>query len=137
MTVLPATSLRLWEKGDFKPRPEDIFQERLYAILWMRPKKEGRGYEYQFRSVTEADLERERIVEEYIAKNLAEWQDKGWIPDMRIEPGVETERLYRERGWTYWHHLFNPRQLMYFGSVKKALEEASRPSSLYVFLQRD
>ena len=128
--------LRLWEKGDFKPRPEDIFQERLYAILWMRPKKEGRGYEYQFRSVTEADLERERIVEEYIAKNLAEWQDKGWIPDMRIEPGVETERLYRERGWTYWHHLFNPRQLMYFGSVKKALEELSRPSSLYVFFAK-
>ncbi len=31
---------------------------------------------------------------------------------MRIEPGDETERLGRERGWTYWHHLFNPRQLL-------------------------
>lgn len=27
-----ANKLRLWEKSDFKPRPEDIFQERLYAI---------------------------------------------------------------------------------------------------------
>jgi putative DNA methylase len=24
--------LRLWEKSDFVPRPEDVWQERLYAI---------------------------------------------------------------------------------------------------------
>ncbi|AVX31523.1 putative DNA methylase [Carboxydocella thermautotrophica] len=111
--------LRLWEKDDFKPRPDDIFQERLYAIQWMRPKKKGKGYEYEFRSVMEADLERERIVEEYIAKNLAEWQDKGWIPDMRIEPGYNTRQPIWERGWTYWHHLFNPRQLLVAGLINK------------------
>jgi putative DNA methylase len=27
--------LRRWEKSDFKPRPDDIFQERLYAIQWI------------------------------------------------------------------------------------------------------
>jgi putative DNA methylase len=27
--------LRHWEKSDFKPRPDDIFQERLYAIQWI------------------------------------------------------------------------------------------------------
>lgn len=128
--------LRLWEKNDFKPRPDDIFQERLYAIQWMRPKKRGKGYEYEFRSVTEADLERERIVEDYIAQNLADWQDNGWIPDMRIEPGYNTRQPIWERGWTYWHHLFNPRQLMYFGLVKKALEELNSPSSLYVFFAK-
>ncbi len=32
--------LRMWEKSDFKPSPEDIFQERLYAVQWMRPKQE-------------------------------------------------------------------------------------------------
>ncbi|MBO9346161.1 MAG: DUF1156 domain-containing protein, partial [Chloroflexi bacterium] len=42
--------LRLWEKEDFKPRPDDIFQERLYCIQWMRPKPSGRGYEYEFRA---------------------------------------------------------------------------------------
>jgi len=104
--------LRLWEKHDFKPRPEDIFQERLYCIQWMRPRASGRSYEYEFRAVTEEDLARERIVEDYVAKHLAEWQEKGFVPDMRIEPGDETERLYRERGWTHWHHLFNPRQLL-------------------------
>jgi putative DNA methylase len=103
--------LRPWEIADFRPRPGDIFGERLYAIEWMRSKK-GRGEEYEFRSVTEADLERERAVEGYVASHLAEWQERGWVPDMRIEPGVETERLGRERGWTYWHHLFNSRQLL-------------------------
>ena len=27
--------LRLWEKSDFMPRPDDILQERLYAIQWI------------------------------------------------------------------------------------------------------
>jgi putative DNA methylase len=31
--------LRLWEKEDFDPRPEDIYQERLYCIQWMRKKE--------------------------------------------------------------------------------------------------
>src|SRR5262249_43547720 len=36
--------LRLWERSDFKPRPDDVFQERLYAVQWMRPKKKGKGF---------------------------------------------------------------------------------------------
>jgi putative DNA methylase len=116
--------LRLWEKSDFKPRPDDIFQERLYAVQWMRPKKKGKGFDYEFRSVTEDDLKRERIVEAYVGKHLVDWQAKGWIPDMRIEPGDETERLYRERGWTHWHHLFNPRQLLVAGIVRAHTQAA-------------
>jgi putative DNA methylase len=111
--------LRLWEKSDFKPRPNDIFQERLYAIQWMKQKKGGKRFEYEFRSVTTEDLQRERTVEDFVGKHLAEWQEKGWVPDMRIEPGVETERLYRERGWTHWHHLFNPRQLLVASLVNR------------------
>ena len=108
--------LRLWEKHDFKPRPDDIFQERLYCIQWMRPKKKGKGDDYEFRSVTAEDLERERIVEEFIAEHLADWQAKGWVPDMRIEPGgpprYQGLDLDQSAGWTHWHHLFNPRQLL-------------------------
>ena len=62
------------------PRPDDIFQERLYCIQWMRPKKKGKGDEYEFRAVTEDDLKRERIVEEFVAEHLADWQAKGWVP---------------------------------------------------------
>ncbi|MDI9549511.1 MAG: DUF1156 domain-containing protein, partial [Chloroflexota bacterium] len=113
-----ANRLRLWEKQDFRPRLDDIFQERLYAVQWMRPKKKGKKYDYEFRPVTEADLERERIVEEYVAMHLAEWQRQGWVPDMRIEPGDKTNEPIRTRGWTYWHHLFNARQLMGLGLMR-------------------
>jgi len=107
--------LRLWEQHDFKPREDDLFQERLYCVQWMRPKESGRTFEYEFRAVTAEDLERERIVEAYVAKHLAEWQAKGWVPDMRIEPGDKTDEPIRTRGWTHWHHLFNPRQLLVNG----------------------
>ena len=111
--------LRLWEKQDFRPRPDDIFQERLYCVQWMRPKKKGKGDAYEFRPVTPKDMERERVVEEFIAKHLADWQEKGWIPNMRIEPGYNTDQPIRERGWTHWHHLFNPRQLLVAGLVNQ------------------
>ena len=69
--------LRLWEKLDFIPRSDDLLQERLYCIQWMRPKKKGKGEEYEFRSVTEDDLRRDRIVQDYIAQHLADWQSAG------------------------------------------------------------
>ena len=104
--------LRMWEKGDFKPRSTDLYQERLYAIQWMRRTRRGRGEEYAVRPATPDDMERERIVEEYVALHLSEWQTSGVIPDMRIEAGVKTSEPTRTRGWTHWHHLFNPRQLL-------------------------
>lgn len=111
--------LRQWEKGDCKPRPEDIFQERLYCVQWMRTKKKGKGDEYEFRGVTAADLVRERTVESYVGEHLGEWQRLGWIPDTRIEPGDKTDEPIRTRGWTHWHHLFNPRQLLVAGLVNR------------------
>jgi len=111
--------LRLWEKTDFKPRPGDIFQERLYAVHWMRKRPNTKKFDYEFRSVGDADLKREKTVEDFIATHLDEWQEKGWLPDMRIEEGMETTRLLRERGWTHWHHLFSPRHLLILGLSKK------------------
>ena len=64
----------MWDKSDFKPSSEDIFQERLYAVQWMRPSKSGRGEKYEVRAVSESDLKRERIVESFISENLADWQ---------------------------------------------------------------
>ena len=108
-----ANWLRLWEKNDFKPRPDDVFQERLYAIMWIgKETAGGKPSETFFASVTSEDLERERKVERLVADNLAQWQKAGIVPDMAIEPGKETDRLFRERGWTYWHHLFNARQIL-------------------------
>lgn len=105
--------LRRWEKDEFHPRPDDIFQERLYAIQWItkRSINASRQITY-FSTVTEADLARERQVEKLVSENLAQWQAQGLAPDMAVEPGAETTRLGRERGWTHWHHLFNARQLL-------------------------
>ena len=63
--------IRQWEKDDFFPRPDDLIQERLYCIQWMRPKPGKRQIEYEFRAVTVADLERERVVQRYVAETLA------------------------------------------------------------------
>ena len=41
-TAQSATACGCGRSSDFKPRPDDIFQERLYCIQWMRPKKEAR-----------------------------------------------------------------------------------------------
>jgi len=115
-------NLRMWEKTDFTPLPDDIFLERLYCIQWIRSKQNGRGDEYEFRSVTAEDLAREQKVITCVGTNIEEWQEKGYTPDMVIEKGDETERLYRERGWTHWHHLFNPRQLLVAGLVNKKID---------------
>jgi putative DNA methylase len=119
--------LRPWVKSDVVFHGGDIFNERLYAIQWIKELPEGEPGRapIEFRTVTQADCDRERQVTEYVQKNLADWQSKGWVPDTRIEPGDETERLHRERGWTYWHHLFNPRQLLL-----AALINAHSPASL-------
>lgn len=110
--------LRQWDKLDIIFRDDDIFTERLYAIQWIK-KSGGSRAPYEFRSVTEDDLQREQVVISYVSKNLATWQEKGWIPDLKIEPGFNTSQPIWERGWTYWHHLFNPRQLMIFGLVRQ------------------
>ena len=120
--------LRLWEKCDFKPRPNDIFQERLYCIQWMRPRKKGKGYDFEYRSVTPEDLKREYIVDDFIADHIVDWQANGWVPDMRIEPGYNTDQPIRERGWTYWQHMFNPRQLLVNALINMYSSAALKPA---------
>jgi adenine-specific DNA methylase len=114
--------LRLWEKDDFVPRPDDVFQERLYCVRWVETyvekNKQGKLIEKTRRhylSVTEDDLKRENKVLELLKERCEEWQVKGYIPSKKIEQGYNTDQPTRERGWTHWHHLFNPRQLLMHG----------------------
>lgn len=113
--------LRMWEKSDFAPRPDDIFQDRLFCVQWMKKKPKGSQYYYEFRSVTSDDLKREKKVIEHVAANLNDWQKQGLVPDMVIERGYNTDQPIRERGWTHWHHLFNPRQLLVSAIIRKEL----------------
>ena len=122
MAVSPI-GIRLWEKEDFVPRPDDLLQERLYCIQWMRRKPGTKQFDYDFRAVTEADLDRERTVERYVAEHLGQWQANGWVPDMRVEiggpPRYQGRDLVRSRGWTHWQHLFNARQLLLGGLINR------------------
>jgi putative DNA methylase len=115
-----ANRLRRWEKHDFMPRPDDIFQERLYCIQWIAKKNAAVGRQENFFSkVTEADLTRERRAEEIVKRNLDSWQESGFVTDMEIETGKENEGPIRTMGWTYWHHFFNPRQLITIAALNR------------------
>ena len=124
--------LRQWKKDEFKPNPEDCFQERLYCIQWITAETVGKSrQETYFASVTEVDLERERLADAIADENLLDWQQAGLVPDMPIEPGYNTDQPIRERGWRYWHHLFNSRQLFLFALYRKhasaSVSEVNRP----------
>ncbi len=124
--------LRLWQKNDFIPRTEDIFQERLYCIQWITKKTLDQPRQRTFfASVTAEDLIRERRIETIVGENLAPWQEEGLVPDMRIQPGVETTRLSRERGWTHWHHLFAPRQLLVLALCHKHIRRDAAVTALF------
>ncbi|MCU7550399.1 DUF1156 domain-containing protein [Chitinophagaceae bacterium LB-8] len=148
--------LRLWENADVVPKPEDVFQERLYCIryvetyyekkiqqngksIWVELSKEelikvqdlsSLKQEGTIREKTRKiyiapnkdDLKREKIVLDLLKDRFAQWQQNGYIPSIKIEPGTETTRLQRERGWTYWHHLFTPRQLLLYGTFFELLD---------------
>lgn len=114
--------LRRWDKTDFMPRPDDILQERLYCIQWITRETLTKARQATFfAAVTQEDLEREREVEALVGVNLGRWQREGLVPDMEIEPGDETTRLIRERGWSHWHHLFNPRQLVGLSILRREM----------------
>ncbi len=137
--------LRLWEKEDIVPRPDDVFQERLYAIRWVETyyeRKDGKKWVALSREEAEAlphfqallaagelrkktrrhyrapdalDLRREEQVLALLRERFHDWQAQGYLPSRRIEPGYNTNQPIRERGWTHWYHLFTPRQLLTLG----------------------
>lgn len=107
--------LRLWENDDIVPRPGDVYQERLYCIRWRDPKTGEQHYS----APTEEDLQREARVLELLRSRFTDWQSQGFIPTRRIEPGYNNSQPIRERGWTHWHHLFSPRQLLLAGLMNE------------------
>jgi putative DNA methylase len=118
--------LRLWENEDLVPRPDDVFQERLYCVRWVTPSGER-----VYKSVTDADIAREAKVLALLKQRFADWQARGYIPSMKITPGYNTEQPIRERGWTYWHHLFNPRQLLVHGLLMEGMGEIDKARELF------
>jgi len=107
--------LRRWTKDDIVPRPGDVFQERLYCIRWVDAEGKRR-----YSAPDAEDLAREARVLALLRERFGDWQREGFIPSRAIVPGYNTEQPIRERGWTHWHHLFTPRQLLVHGSFAAA-----------------
>jgi len=122
--------LRLWDKTDLVPRPGDTFQERLYCVRWVTP-----AGDRLYQSVTAADLEREAKVLALLRERFADWQERGFIPSKAMpRDGVKTEEPIRTRGWTYWHHLFHPRQLISIGLFYSELQNTHEDNQSYLLL---
>lgn len=118
-------NLRLWENDDLVPRPEDVFQERLYCIRWVEMYDDKQGRERtrrHYRAPTPEDLACEARVLELLQERFHVWQMQGYIPSRTIESGYNTDQPIRERGWTHWHHLFTPRQLLMHGLLASQIE---------------
>ena len=109
--------LRKWEISDIYPRNTDIIRERLYAIRWRKP--DGTS---EFRVPTPFDLKQEVAVLNYVSSNFESWQARGFIPGGTIESGAKTNEMIRGRGWSYWHQLFNPRQLLVLSLISQEVE---------------
>jgi adenine-specific DNA methylase len=116
--------LRGWELRDLVPRCDDIFGERLYCIRWVDnwTELDADGdvktcTQRVYCAPSNADFQRERRVLELLTERFDRWQRSGFIPSRRIEPGAKTDEPIRTRGWTHWHHLFNPRQLLVIGAL--------------------
>jgi putative DNA methylase len=124
--------LRRWGKNEFIPNANDIFQERLYCIKYEKRYLDINGNEKFFRyyvSPSDEDLQREKLVVALLNERFEDWQEKGYIPSSKIEEGDETSRLARERGWKYWHQLFNSRQLLVHGLFMKTIHQMSTKTS--------
>lgn len=129
--------LRHWSNDDVVPRSGDVFQERLYCVRWVKKvRKNGKLKDVRrYAAPDPADLEREARVLQLLRRRFTDWQQEGFVPSAAIKSGAETDRLARERGWTHWHHLFTPRQLLVHGLLMKlgselAVNQAERVACL-------
>lgn len=216
-TLRGQEGLRPWENSDWTPRPDDIYQERLFCIRWILPNLKhllcleqivrsggtvqdwtkdalaaaidavtarmdvpdvqlieaarkvswGSGAEALLTALAEGDAKaiqeaqrdltkpirdgfeacgrqpnraystpnvsdilREKKVHTLITERFDDWQLKGYIPNTPIERGNDIGRPIVGRGWTWWHHLHNPRQLLLNGLF--AAESAKRDDNLDV-----
>lgn len=139
--------LRRWEANEFEPRINDVFQERLYVIKYLEKNNKktweqflkkpapatdsSYGKTYYVAPSTD-DLKREEKVNNLLKERFTAWQEKGFIPSMFIEEGDETSRLQRERGWQYWHQLYNSRQLLINGILYEIVDKLKTTSNEFV-----
>ena len=140
--------LRKWESDDFIPDKNDIYTERLYCIKYLEKNKNKLWSDFlkkpapatdasygkvHLTSPTIEDLEREEKVLSILKSKFQDWKEKGFLPTHKIYEGDNTNQPIYEKGWTYWHHLFNPRQLLENGLFMETIfQEAKSPYEIVI-----
>jgi adenine-specific DNA methylase len=127
--------LRRWGNDDVVPRAGDVFQERLYCVRWVKTVMvNGRAKEVRRYAAPDAeDLVREAQVLTLLRERFSDWQREGLIPSKALpEGGDKTEEPIRTRGWTHWHHLFTPRQLLMHGLLAEISERLASSKATQV-----
>ncbi len=124
--------LRRWTNEDIVPRPNDVFQERLYCIRWVKTvtKTNSMGKVTtkiirRYAAPNEADILREKKVVNLLHERFDDWQREGFLPSKTIDSGYNTDQPIRERGCSRWHHLFTPRQLLLHGLLAEKSSQSS------------
>lgn len=125
-------NVRPWASNDIAPRHDDIFQERLYCIQWIRASSlSAKSYDTYFSAPDEADLQREQKANNIVKEKLLAWMENGIIPSSEIIPGgpprYQGKSLVLNQGWTMWHHLFNPRQLLTLALFRQRVSALTAP----------
>lgn len=128
--------LRKWDKHEFIPRDDDVFTERLYCIKYIEKfntktweevmKKPAPAIDAYYGKIhyvapDKMDLKREEKVKNLLKERFKKWQNQNIIPNSEIEPGYNTNQIIREKGWKYWHQLFNNRQLLILGLFQEVI----------------
>lgn len=128
--------LRKWNKHEFLPKENDVFQERLFCVRYVKEFTDEKGNkktERYYVTPSNEDLQREEKVINLLSERFLDWQDKGYVPSDVIEEGYNTDQPIRERGWQYWHQMFNPRQLLVHGLFVKYVNDISTNEKEKVF----
>lgn len=122
--------LRAWESNEFEARDTDVYHERLYAIRYehfdVLPNGKSISTRY-YCAPSERDMQNEEKIHSIVKNNFANWQKEGLIPSSEIETGFNTDQLIRERGWKYWHQLFNPRELFLLSRFAEQIRNSQDP----------
>lgn len=117
-----AQGLRRWRKDQFEPEGVDDFQEALYCVRW---KQDGGSARY-FAAPTADDLAREDEVRRILLDSWVRWRHSGYLPTRPVEEGQANTRPLKGRGWTHWHHFYNPRQLVLGGWLGEVADASER-----------
>src|SRR5207248_2450935 len=73
-----------------------------------------------------SDLQQETRVLTLMRSLIKDWWRRGLVPERRIPTdGEKTDEPIRTRGWTHWHHLFTPRQLLVNGLLASLMDSST------------